>query len=586
LKNEIDKAMVNMMKKYQSLKFLLLRTTILFLCASFFLIPKSRAQWTTDTKKESPFQESKSDLKSMIQAPAGNVPPLEGPVDPDKYFVGPSDIISVNIWISPPLNFSLTVTPEGTLIVPSVGEIRVTDLTLNEAKKKIIAGIKKKYLSSDPTVTLLNPRQISVTVTGAVRNPGKYVLYATDRVDKAVMMANKIQKDLVSDSKAATVIANVRKDEAQEFEERNQSRRDIHLTRRTGERYRADVLRYYATRDDQWNPLVREGDEIFVPRIDPNKNIFAVYGGVNMQGSFELMEGDSLLSAVELAYGFTQRAMKDSIVRYRYDAKADGQTISLYNLDQVKLGTQENFVIVPGDRIVVKERPDVREDYHVFVDGEVRYPGTYPITKENTKLSKVIEWAGGFTNFASLNAAEVIRSAVPPNEQPIERALNYRGSALIEDSTDYRIESELRMIHESVSVNFVDLFLKKDTIKDIVLQNGDWVRIPSVRKTVYVFGQVASPGNLPFIQGDRFKQYIEKAGGYTDNAKTGDVMIIKRVTRQWLSPSDTEIEEGDCIWIPKVPERSSLYYWTIIGQMASVISVAVSIVIISIQLKK
>jgi protein involved in polysaccharide export with SLBB domain len=170
----------------------------------------------------------------MIQAPVGTVAPLEGPVDPDKYFVGPSDMLSVNIWISPPLNFSLTVTPEGTLIVPSVGEIRVTDMTLTEAKKKIIAGIKKKYLSGDPTVTLLNPRQISVTVTGAVRNPGKYVLYATDRVDKAVMMANRIQKDLVSDSKAATVIANIRKDEAQEFEERNQSRRDIHLTRRTG----------------------------------------------------------------------------------------------------------------------------------------------------------------------------------------------------------------------------------------------------------------------------------------------------------------------------------------------------------------
>jgi protein involved in polysaccharide export with SLBB domain len=391
---------------------------------------------------------------------------------------------------------------------------------------------------------------------------------------------------LVSDSKAATVIANIRKDEAQEFEERNQSRRDIHLTRRTGERYRADVLRYYATRDDQWNPLVREGDEIFVPRIDPNKNIFAVYGGVNMQGSFELMEGDSLLSAVELAYGFTQRAMRDSVVHYRYDSKTGEQILSYCNLERIKHGSQENFPLISGDRIVVKERPDVREDFHVFVDGEVLYPGTYPITKGNTKLSKVIEWAGGFTEFASLNAAEIVRSAVPSNEQPFERARSYRGSGMIEDSSDYRVESELRMIHEAVSVNFNDLFLKKDTSQDVVLQNGDWIRIPSIRKTVYVFGQVITPGNVPFLQGERFRHYIDKAGGYTDKAQTGDVMIIKRTTRQWLSPKETEIEEGDCVWIPKEPERSSLYYWTIIGQLASVISVAVSIVIISIQLKK
>jgi polysaccharide export outer membrane protein len=586
IRSEIEKAVMNMIKQNPSLKFWNFRIAILCLFAWYSFMVTSNAQWTTDTKKESQSQESKSDLKSMIQAPVNNVPPLEGPVDPDQYFVGPSDMLSVNIWISPPLNFSLTVTPEGTLIVPSVGEIRVTDMTLNEAKKKIIAGIRKKYLAGDPTVTLLNPRQISVTVTGAVRIPGKYVLYATDRVDKAVMMANKIPKDVLPESKVATIATGIRKDEAQEFEERNQSKRNIQLTRRTGEKFRADVLRYYATKDDRWNPLLREGDEIFVPRIDPKKNIFAIYGGVNIQGSFELMEGDSLLNAIELAYGFTQRAMRDSIMHYRYNVRAGGQTISYCNIDQIKQGSQENFVIIPGDRIVVKERPDVREDYHVFVDGEVRYPGTYPITKEDTKLSKVIEWAGGFTEFASLSAAEVIRSAVPPNEQPFERALNYRSSAMIEDSTSYRIESELRMIHEAVSVNFIDLFLKNDTTKDIVLQNGDWVRIPSVRKTVYVFGQVVTPGNVPFIQGERCKHYIEKAGGYTDNAKTGDVVIIKRATRQWLSPSDTEIEEGDCIWIPKVPERPSTYYWNIVGQMASIVSVAVSIVLLTIQLNK
>jgi protein involved in polysaccharide export with SLBB domain len=412
------------------------------------------------------------------------------------------------------------------------------------------------------------------------------VLYATDRVDKAVTMANKIQKDLLSESKIASITTSIRKDESQDFEERNQSQRNIQLTRRTGERFRADVLRYYATKNGQWNPLLREGDEIFVPRIDPKKNIFAIYGGVNMQGSFELVEGDSLLNAIELAYGLTQRAMKDSVMHYRYDVKSGGQTISYCNLDQIKHGSQENFTLISGDRIVVKERPDVREDYHVFVDGEVRYPGTYPITKEDTKLSQVIEWAGGFTEFASLSAAEVVRSAVPPNEQPFERALSYRGSAMVEDSIDYRIESELRMIHEAVSVNFSDLFLKKDTTKDIVLRNSDWVRIPSVRKTVYVFGQVVTPGNVPYIQGERYKHYIEKAGGYTDNAKTGDVVIIKRATRQWLSPSDTEIEEGDCVWIPKVPERPSTYYWNIVGQLASIVSVAVSIVLLTIQLNK
>ena len=78
------------------------------------------------------------------------------------------------------------------------------------------------------------------------------------------------------------------------------------------------------------------------PRIDPKKNVFAVYGGVNVQGSFELIEGDSLLEAIELANGFTARARRDTIVLYRYNVHTGTQNISYYNFDQVKNGYAKN----------------------------------------------------------------------------------------------------------------------------------------------------------------------------------------------------------------------------------------------------
>jgi protein involved in polysaccharide export with SLBB domain len=544
----------------------------------------SNAQWSTESKKD--LLDSKSDLKGMIQAPVSSVPPLECPVDPDKYFVGPSDILSVNIWTSPPLNFSLTITPEGTLIVPTVGEVRVTDLTLGEAKKKIIDEIKKKYLSGSPSVTLLSPRQITVTVTGAIRYPGKYLLYATDRIDNAITQANKKQKDVIPETKEINLGKEIRKDETTQFDEENQTKRNIRLTRRAGERLRVDVLQYYATRNDRWNPFLREGDEIFVPRIDPKKNVFAVYGGVNVQGSFELVDGDNFLSAFELAYGFTSRAIKDSIILYRYNAEAGRQILTIYNFDQIHLDPQKNFALLPGDRIIVKEQPNIREDYHVFVGGEVRYPGTYPITRDSTTLSEVIGWAGGFTEYAALHAAEVVHSPLSIIEQKFDSVLSFRGGWISEDLSYYTSESQLRANYEEVSVNFVDLFGKKDTTQDIMLQNGDWIRIPTIKKTVYVFGQVVLPGNVPFMKDEGLKYYIRRAGGYTDNARSGDVMIIKRASRQWLSPSETEIEEGDYIWVPKVPDRPFTYYLNIIGQTASIISVAVSIVLITIQLNK
>jgi protein involved in polysaccharide export with SLBB domain len=545
------------------------------ICLFSSLISISNAQWTTDTRKE--LLESKSDIKNLVQTPVSNVPPLEGPVDPDKYFVGPSDILSVNIWTSPPLNFSLTVTPEGTLIIPTVGEVRITDLTLVEAKKKIIDEIKKKYLTGTPSVTLLNPRQITVTVTGAIRYPGKYVLNATDRVDKAVAMANKM-----------------RKDEPPEYDEmwqlrpneRKQSKRDIHLTRRTGKSYRADVLRYYAIKDDRWNPLLLEGDEIFVSRIDQKKNIFAIYGGVNVQGSFELVEGDSLLDAIELAYGFTPRAMRDSIVHYRYDVQSSRQTLTFCNFDQIKHGSSSNLKLLPGDRIVVKEQPDIREDYKVFIDGEVKYPGFYPITKDSTKLSVILKWSGGFTEYASLTSSQVYRGTISRQELEIERLLSMRGSITPEDSAYYLLETELRTKREVVNVDFKKLFIGKDSSEDVYLRNGDYITVPSVLRTIYVFGQVVNPGNIPFVTGMDYKYYIQKCDGYTVKARTGDVVIIKRATRQWLAPDETKIEEGDYVWVPKEPERSFAYYMNIIGQTASVLSVALSIVLLVIQSKK
>ena len=109
-------------------------------------------------------------------------------------------------------------------------------------------------------------------------------------------------------------------------------------------------------------------------------------------------------------------------------------------------------------------------------------------------------------------------------------------------------------------MDFKKLFLDKDSTQDIFLRSGDYISVPSVQRTIYVFGQVVNPGNIPFVSGMDYKYYIQKCGSYTENARSGDVMIIKKATRQWLSPSETKIEEGDYIWVPK--ERSAVLHIT------------------------
>jgi protein involved in polysaccharide export with SLBB domain len=135
-------------------------------------------------------------------------------------------------------------------------------------------------------------------------------------------------------------------------------------------------------------------------------------------------------------------------------------------------------------------------------------------------------------------------------------------------------------------VNFEKLFLLRDSTEDILVVPEDRIVIPSAQRTVHVFGQVVTAGNVPFVAGKDVRYYIAQCGGYTDDAEKGDVAVIKWTTRQWIEPGKADIEEGDFIWVPPVVRRPASYWLAVIGQTTSIISVALSIVLIAIQLKK
>jgi protein involved in polysaccharide export with SLBB domain len=494
---------------------------------------------------------------------------LESTVDPEKYYVGPSDVLAVNVWTSPPINLTLTVTPEGTLIIPTVGEIVVAEMLLSRAKERVVNEVRKKYISGQVSVTLIRPRPIIVTIHGSVLNPGLYIASAVDRANKVLDQANTPSRTQ-SQTEASLMIEQM-------------SRRNIFLKRRDGTEQRVDLVKFLAMKDDRWNPYLREGDVLIVPRKNPDKNVFGIYGEVNAPGKYEHVEGDSVLDALRIAAGFTRLAVADSVEFSRLSA--DGSVLSMQAIDlkAISEGRKPNMALESGDRLAVKPRIDLREDYTVYVGGEVLYPGTYPITKNRTRLSEVIYRAGGFTDFAMLEIAELNRRSVLPADIQLERLVSLKGGVSAEDSTYYLLETDLRLQKEIVNVDFHELFEHHDSTQDVILQSGDYIVIPSKKKTVYVFGQVVSAGHTPFVEGEGVEYYLKKAGGLTGRARRDDIKIIKAKTRQWLSANETTIETGDYVWVPQEIERSFGYYMAIIGQTAAVLSIALSIVLLVLQ---
>ena len=501
---------------------------------------------------------------------------MDGPVDPKEYIVGPGDVFAVSIWAAVPLNFQVPVNPEGSVIIPTVNEVSISGLTLEVAKKLVMSEIKKKYLSGTASFTLSQPRSFTVTVRGNVLNEQTIIVQATERVEAALNIANDIQKyklktmlseqQLASSGKVEKILS-------------SSSKRQIRIIRKNGTSVNADIEKYIATRNHVFNPLLQDGDVIIVPPNNIEKSFIGVYGAVAKSGIYEFVEGDSLLNLIEIAGGITKNADAEKVTISRVDESGAYSEKSV-NLLKIILLQSPDIALQRGDRILVSQKNTIDRGGVVNIEGEIVSPGSYSIIQDSTKLSEIIQKSGGLTKYALLNGAVVFRN----KDKELEREINYlqmrKGYTTNEDTSYFTNEIILKNKNEIVSVDFVSLLEKNDQSKDISLRNGDRIVIPSKTHSVYVFGEVKSPGFIHFTKGKDVNFYITAAGGETNLAESGDIKIIKAGSKQWLSIGETTVEEGDYVWVPKEPYRPFTYYLTIYSQIFGVVATVVSLVIL------
>ncbi|MFH1075482.1 MAG: SLBB domain-containing protein [Pseudomonadota bacterium] len=143
-----------------------------------------------------------------------------------------------------------------------------------------------------------------------------------------------------------------------------------------------------------------------------------VLGEFIKPGLVELSGNSMLLEVISKAGGLTENA-GDTLYINRKTAKAgaakkEDATIAV---DLIRLlegkGANANVSIFDGDSIYVPKAE------FVYVNGEVKTPGAYKITKGLTVL-KAITIAGGFTPKASQSRVKIIRKATDKDEVSIK----------------------------------------------------------------------------------------------------------------------------------------------------------------------
>jgi protein involved in polysaccharide export with SLBB domain len=236
-------------------------------------------------------------------------------------------------------------------------------------------------------------------------------------------------------------------------------------------------------------------------------------------------------------------------------------------------GMLASYVVHPRDQFRFSQVSSDVGVGSVTVQGEVRYPGTFPILR-GEHLSDLLARAGGLTSTAypygtvylRQSAAQAERQAYVREADEIQNqlvvAMTRIGSSKIDPNTFASMQSFVSEVrnHQTLGrVSFVadPKILMADPSRDPLLEAGDVIYIPPRPTTIAVLGEVLQPGNFTFRKGATLDDYVEQAGGYSAIADESHIYVVlpngeaRRAARSWLNFEVTALPPGSSIVVPR-----------------------------------
>ena len=300
--------------------------------------------------------------------------------------------------------------------------------------------------------------------------------------------------------------------------------------------------------------------------------IVSISGAVKLPGDYPLGRKDTVAKLIAAAGGLKDSAYLDSAELRSLYLGQDKDILSRYR--DLNLGSElkllSGTVLQSRDHLNVKELPDWNPTNAVTLKGEVRFPGTYRIRK-NERLVDVIARAGGLTQAAFEGGAVFTRESITELEnirskqfaQTIIR--DFASSQLTKEDNNVGIE-EIQAIAEILEniegsgrlLVDVEAAMSGDYLANIVLEDGDTLSIPEENSTVTVVGEIRRPGTHTFQAGLDLNDYLGLSAGLTARAEVKDLYIIRadgsvlRPTTSWFrfAGGNASLNPGDTIVVP------------------------------------
>ena len=344
-------------------------------------------------------------------------------------------------------------------------------------------------------------------------------------------------------------------------------------------------------------PLQREDviniSSIFDLREEYNVSID---GEIRQPGTFAYTENQSLEDLILLAGGFTEGASSKRIEISRRVKNSNINSLSAKTAEVYQVDVDKNlrllgpkFILQPFDIVTIRNETGYEVQRQVRVEGEVLYPGTYTITSKDERISDIVQRAGGLTALAYASGASLKRPGAENNtgKNKIDKATEDQEKLLkfqrlqetAKDSVDIAKQQQL-LRNVYVGINLDEILSKPRSNYDLILEEGDILRVPKQLQTVKVSGEVLFPVTTIFSTGKGFKEYISQAGGFSDKSLKRRSYIIYangsvKSTKKFLFFNNYPVvKPGSEIFVPKRAERTRLSAQEVVGISTGLASLA------------
>lgn len=404
---------------------------------------------------------------------------------------------------------------------------------------------------------ILNRYENRVRIRGAVFRPGEYELTSDITLHELIQKAEGLTEDAFM---SRGIIYRLQDDlslETISFDVRN-----------------------LVMNPDEYDITLRRDDQVHITSIFDMREEYTinVSGAVNNGGELDFAENMTVEDAIFRAGGFRESAAEYRVeVARRVTGDEDGfradrlAQIYRFNVDEnLQFSTDDrDFRLMPFDQVYVRLRPNYQPQQTVRIEGEVQFPGTYVLENQEAKISDLIEWAGGLSDYAF------------PEGASLERRISE--DRLAEVQLLDTLASDEAETTSQVGIQLSDALQSPESGANLILLPGDVIQVPKALETVRIEGEVLHPVSVRYEGSRSFQSYIDAAGGITEEARRRRAYIVyangevDRTKRFLFFRSNPEVRPGATIYIPPKPERRELTTQERISIASSVASTAILI---------